>query len=94
MLRIQERSDGEGSVTFSLSGRIESKHVDELRRLLETERGNISLDLEEVKLVDCDAVRFLSSCEARGIELRNCPPYVHNWILGVQSSEEDTSPSG
>ncbi len=74
-------------MTFSLSGRIESQHVDELRRLLETEHRRISLDLEEVELVDSDAVRFLSSCDARGIELRNCPPYVHQWILGMQSGK-------
>jgi hypothetical protein len=86
MLRIQERSDGENSVTFALSGRIESQHVDELRRMLEAEHRKISLDLEEVKLVDHDAVRFLFTCDARGIELRNCPPYVHQWILGLQSS--------
>ena len=89
MLRIQRQTDGRNSVTFSLSGRIEARHVDQLRRLIETEPGKISLDLEEVKLVDHDAVRFLSSCDARGIELRNCPPYVHQWILGVQSSESE-----
>jgi ABC-type transporter Mla MlaB component len=87
MLRIQERSDGENSVTFSLSGRIESQHIDDLRRMIETEHRKVSLDLEEVKLVDSDAVRFLSSCIARGIELRNCPPYVHQWILGMLSSK-------
>jgi anti-anti-sigma regulatory factor len=89
MLRIHERSDGENSVTFSLSGRIEAQHVDELRRMIEAERRKISLDLEEVKLVDSDAVGFLSSCDARGIELRNCPPYVHQWILGLQSSKSE-----
>ena len=89
MLRIQKQADGGISVTFSLSGRIEAKHVDDLRRLIETEHGKISLDLEEVKLVDHDAVRFLSTCEARGIELRNCPPYVHQWFLGVQSSKTE-----
>lgn len=87
MLRIQERSDGENCVTFSLSGRIEAQHVDDLRRMIEAEPRKISLDLEEVKLVDSDAVRFLSSCDARGIELRNCPPYVHQWILGVQATK-------
>jgi hypothetical protein len=87
MFRVQRQSDEENCVTFSLSGRIESQHVDELRRMLETEHRKISLDLEEVKLVDSDAIRFLSSCDARGIELRNCPPYVHQWILGVQSSK-------
>jgi len=89
MLRIQRQADGENSVTFSLSGRIEAKHVDELRELIEAEHGKIFLDLEEVKLVNCDAVGFLSSCDARGIELRNCPPYVHQWILGVQSSKNE-----
>jgi anti-anti-sigma regulatory factor len=87
MFRVQKQSDEENSVTFSLSGRIESQHVDELRRMLETEHRKISLDLEELKLVDSDAIRFLSSCDARGIELRNCPPYVHQWILGAQSSK-------
>jgi anti-anti-sigma regulatory factor len=89
MLRIQRQADGENSVTFSLSGRIEAKHVDELRELIEAEHGKIFLDLEEVKLVNRDAVGFLSSCDARGIELRNCPPYVHQWILGVQSSKNE-----
>lgn len=87
MLRIQERSDGENSVTFSLSGRIESQHVDELRRMIETEHRRVSVDLKEVKLVDSDAVRFLSGCDARGIELSNCPPYIRQWILGVQSNK-------
>jgi anti-anti-sigma regulatory factor len=89
MLRIEERSNGEDSVTFSLSGRIESQHVDELKKMIAEEHREISLDLEEVKLVDSDAVRFLSSCDARGIELRNCPPYVHQWILGEQSSKSE-----
>jgi len=92
MLRIQERSDGETSVTFSLSGRIESQHVGELRKMLETEHRKISLDLEEVKLVDNDAVRFLAGCNARGVELKNCPPYVRQWILGVQSNEGNHNP--
>ena len=61
MFRVQKQSDEGNSVTFSLSGRIESQHVDELRRMLETEHRRVSLDLEEVKLVDSDAVSFLSS---------------------------------
>lgn len=79
-------------MTFLLSGRIESKRVDELKRLIETEHRKISLDLMEVKLVDVDAVRFLSSCDARGIELKNCPPYVREWIQGVRSSESNHFP--
>jgi hypothetical protein len=26
-------------------------------------------------------VRFLGRCESNGIELRNCPLYVQEWIL-------------
>jgi len=38
------------------------------------------LDLEEVKLVDRDAVRFLADCEGNGIELCECSPYIRDWI--------------
>jgi hypothetical protein len=41
----------------------------------------IALDLEQVRLVDLDAVHFLAVCETKGIELRHCPPYVREWIL-------------
>jgi hypothetical protein len=33
-----------------------------------------------VRLVDREAVRFLASCEARGIRLTSCPPYIREWI--------------
>ena len=92
MLRIEQQADGKNSVTFSLSGRIESKRVDELKRLIETEHRKISLDLKDVKLVDGDAVKFLSSCDAQGIELKNCPPYVRQWIMGVRSSKSSHFP--
>jgi hypothetical protein len=30
--------------------------------------------------VDLEAVRFLGACVVQGIELRNCPPYISEWI--------------
>jgi hypothetical protein len=36
--------------------------------------------MKEVKLVDQEVVRFLLSCEAGGIRLRNCPAYIREWI--------------
>ena len=45
------------------------------------------LDLEEVMLVDLDTVRFLARCEAGGIELLHCAPYIREWI----SRENDRS---
>lgn len=81
MLKIR-RSEYNGITIFALSGRIEEQHVSELQELLtgEGEAAELALDLEEVKLVDREAVRFLAACEARGIRLRNCPSYVREWI--------------
>jgi hypothetical protein len=39
------------------------------------------LDLSQVTLVDLGVIRFLVSCEDRGVELVECPPYVREWIL-------------
>jgi len=40
----------------------------------------VVIDLEEVMLVDLDMVQFLARCEARGMELLHCPPYIREWI--------------
>jgi hypothetical protein len=81
MLKIRRSGDKELAI-FALSGRIEKEHVSELRVLLEGESKvvELTLDLEEVRLVDREAVRFLAACEARGIRLKNCPSYVRKWI--------------
>jgi len=81
MLKIRRSEDG-GLAVFALSGRIEEQNVSELQELLasEAEVAKTALDLEEVRLVDREVVKFLASCEARGIGLRNCPSYVREWI--------------
>ena len=90
MLRIRRSAD-HGLVVFALSGRIEEKDVSELQKLLdaETKGVDITLSLEEVRLVDREAVRFLAACEVRGIKLRNCPSYIREWIeTGSDTSHE------
>lgn len=81
MLKIQ-RSEDKGLAIFTLSGRIEENHVSELQRLLQAEANDvgITLDLAEVTLTDRETVRFLAACEARGVMLVNCPPYIREWI--------------
>jgi hypothetical protein len=80
MLKIR-RSEDNGVAVFALSGRIEEQQVSELQELLAGEgQAKAALDLEEVRLVDREVVRFLAACEARGISLRNCPSYVREWI--------------
>jgi anti-anti-sigma regulatory factor len=80
-LRIQ-RSVEQERVVFTLTGRIQAEQVPELLTLLRSEpmaRG-IVLDLEQVKLVDRDAVFFLALSETLGAKLRNCSAYIQKWI--------------
>jgi hypothetical protein len=86
-LRIEEISDGQHTV-LRLSGRIQSEHLEELMAHIRRHRPAIVLDLEDVALVDVSAVRFLSSCEAEGIELLHCAPYIRKWMDRERGREE------
>jgi hypothetical protein len=80
-LRIQKSMERQ-RVIFALTGRIQAAQVPELLGLLRSESPahGIVLDLEQVKLVDRDAVLFLALSEALGAELRNCSTYIRKWI--------------
>jgi hypothetical protein len=80
MLRIQRT--GKVQVVFRLSGRLDSETANELRHTLELEKDGcrLALDLRDLTLVNRDAVTFLERCEASNVKLRNCPPYVREWI--------------
>jgi anti-anti-sigma regulatory factor len=67
---------------FILSGRLGKPAIAELKRLFEfqTERRDIVLDLNDVSVVDRDVLRFLISCEADGLQLENCTPYIREWM--------------
>jgi ABC-type transporter Mla MlaB component len=67
-------------VVLRISGRIARDDVDILGSALDQERGAIAIDLAEVGLVDRSAVNLLVLSETRGVELRNCPPYIREWI--------------
>jgi len=51
-----------------------------LRGVLEQESGGLAIDLKNVLLVDREAVKLLALSEAKGTELRNCPPYIREWV--------------
>jgi anti-anti-sigma regulatory factor len=80
-LRI-DISDETDRVVFTLTGRIQAEQVSELQVLVKSDLPDHTLvvDLKEVKLVDRDAVRFLSEIEAQGVRLRNCSAFVREWI--------------
>ena len=86
-------SEFDGFVIFTLSGRIQMEHLPELNNLFELEstKQPIVLDLGEVRLVDREAVKFLTRCEVAGARLDNCPAYIREWIWKerkTQSSDE------
>jgi predicted metal-binding protein len=78
-LRI-ERSTRQTFTVFTLSGRMEAEHVEELKELFDRDYRNIILDLRDLRLADRNAVRFLRGCEADGMKLENCPAYVREWM--------------
>jgi len=86
MFRIDKRLDGR-ETTLRICGRIQSENVPELRAQIDSCGGRPRLDLEEVNLVDRASVRFLISCEAEGIQLLHCPPYIQEWMLREKLQE-------
>jgi len=84
MLRIQRSSNIK--VVFTLSGRIETEELAELQGLIELEKAErrLVLDLEDVTLINREALKFLARCEADKITLRNCPAYIREWISKEQ----------
>ncbi len=78
--RIDRLVMGEAHVVLCISGRITAQELDMLRDLLRQERSAVAIDLRDVLLVDREAVRLLAFSEANGIELRNCPAYIREWV--------------
>jgi len=89
VLRIESVSDGQ-RVILRLSGRLQSEHVDQLKAQMEGRARSIILDLDGVKLIDRDVVCFLEQCEASGVELRQCPLYLREWIIRERTSKGDS----
>ena len=86
-LRIEKASDRQ-STTIRLIGRMRAEHLDELKAQINDGTSRVALDLEEVILVDVDVVRFLGMCQAEGIRLVHCSPYIENWIDKERSGEK------
>src|SRR5690242_14592991 len=78
--RIDRVVSAENLVVLFISGRITGEHVEMLREVLEKEADALAIDLKNVSLVDREAVKLLARCETNGAELRNCPPYIREWV--------------
>lgn len=67
-------------MVLSISGRITGQDLDMLRNLVGQESGAVAIDLESVLLVDREVVKLLACSEENGIELRNCPADIREWV--------------
>src|SRR6267378_4148750 len=76
-----ERIPGKRRTRIRLSGAFRSEHLDQLKAEIECGGPRVALDLEELDLVDVEGVRFLNACEAEGISVLHCSPYIREWML-------------
>ena len=78
--KIERLANGDSSVMLRVCGRVQVEHVSTIKELVGEEWHGAILDLREVLLVDRDVVTFLATCERKGLELRNCPAFLEEWI--------------
>ena len=64
-----------------LSGQLRTEHLDQLKSEIERSGPSVTLDLEELDLVDIEGVRFLNACESAGVSILHCSPYIREWML-------------
>jgi hypothetical protein len=83
-LRIERVQGG-----IRLSGELRVRDLDQVKTEIERCKSPIVLDLEELDLVDLDGVRFLNACEAKGISILHCSPYIREWMLQEKSRQKE-----
>ena len=78
-LKIERDSQG-GKTTIRLIGHFQSEHIGELKNQLQHDGPLFILDLKEVTVVDVEVVRFLGACQADGVKIVDCSPYIRKWM--------------
>jgi hypothetical protein len=80
MLKIRQVA-GERGIRICLSGQLRSEHLDQVQSEVERGGARVTLELEELDLVDIEGVRFLNACESAGVLILHCSPYIREWML-------------
>ena len=96
MLKI-ERISVKGRMRGRLIGSFKAEHINQVKAEIEICDPAPALDLEEVDLVDLDAVRFLNACRLKGIPVLHASTYVRTWMLQERRAariERKTGDSG
>jgi hypothetical protein len=80
---------GRREIRICLSGQLRSEHLDQLKSEIERGGPNVTLDLEELDLVDVEGVRFLNACESAGVSILHCPAYIREWMLQERGGKRE-----
>jgi anti-anti-sigma regulatory factor len=87
------RSSTPDAIVLAVSGDLHGEHTARLQEFLANERDRpVTLDLQNVSLVDRAAVQFLAAVEAAGIRIVNCPEYVRTWMTAERDSRSPGTP--
>ena len=80
---------GKREIRICLSGQLRSEHLDQLKSEVGRGGPRVTLDLEELDLVDVEGVRFLNACESAGVSILHCSPYIREWMLQERNRPKD-----
>jgi hypothetical protein len=79
VLRIDRQALGR-RVVLQLVGTLRIEHLDEVRAQIKAAGCDIVVDVGAVTLISVEGIRFLNSCENRGIAITNASPYITEWM--------------
>ena len=80
---------GKRNTRICLSGCLRSGNVGQVKSEIERNGPRVTLDLEELDLVDLEGVRFLNACESAGVSILHCSPYIREWMLQERNRPKD-----
>jgi hypothetical protein len=87
-LKIERICEKHGT-RICLSGALRCSHLVDLRAEIRQVGRPATLDLDEVDVVDIEGVRLLNECQAHGIQVVNCSPYIREWMLQEKRIRRD-----
>ena len=87
-LKIKRICENQGT-RICLSGALRCAHLADVRSEIELATTPASIDLDEVDVIDIEGIRLLNECQARGIQVVNCSPYIREWMLQEKRTVRD-----
>lgn len=76
-----------------LIGELRHEQINDVRAEIERGGPQVSLDLDELDLVDVDAIRFLNDCEAQKVKVVNCSAFIREWMFQERENETNSERS-